>query len=195
MAKKLPEAYYMEKSKGLNDKELFNENFIKSGTMKETNVIDHLDLIPYGGLHKRDATSHCGRHIEIKSMSLGVRESGQIKSLSVHFANISYNTYDRMINNNELVVHGYYNKADLVAIICHDFKDIAKGYLHALKTKGEGKGFTLTIGKFKGCSELVYLTKDKKLFPNYINKSNLIWLNSLKKTNKKYLKMKHLKKS
>jgi hypothetical protein len=192
MAKKLPTAYYMEKSKGLNDEELFNENFIKSGTMKETNVIDHLDLIPYGGLHKRDATSHCGRHIEIKSMSLGTRESGQIKSFEVAFSNISYNTYARMMDNNELVIHGYYNKADLVAIICHDFKDIAKGYLEALETKGEGAGFTLTIGKFKGCSELVYLTKDEKLFPNYINKSNLRWLKSLKKTNKKYLKMKYL---
>jgi hypothetical protein len=195
MAKKLQTAYYMEKSKGLNDEELFNENFIKSGTMKETNVIDHLGLIPYAGKHKRDATSHCGRHIEIKSMSLGTNKSGNIKSFEVAFSAISYKTYARMIDNNELVVHGYYNKADLVAIICHDFKDIAKGYLHALETKGEGAGFTLTIGKFKGCSELVYLTKDKKLFPNYINKSNLIWLNSLKKTNKKYLKMKYLKQS
>jgi hypothetical protein len=195
MAKKLPEAYYMEKSKGLNDKELFNENFIKSGTMKETNVIDHLDLIPYGGTQKRDATSHCGRHIEIKSMSLGSNENGDIKSLVVAFSTISYNTYDRMMNNNELVVHGYYNKADLVAIICHDFKDIAKDYLEALETKGERSTFALSIGKFKDCSELVYLTKDKKLFQNCINNKTLIWLKTLKKTNKKYLKMKYLKQS
>jgi hypothetical protein len=194
MAKKLPAAYYMEKLKGLNDEELFNENFIKSGIMKESNIIDHLDLIPYGGLHDRDATSHCGRHIEIKTMSLGSCKS-QIKSLSVKFSNISYNTFARMINNNELVIHGYYNKADLVAIICHDFKDIAKDYLHALETKGEKSTFSLTIGKFKDCSKLVYLTKDPKLLQNCINKDNFIWLNSLKKTNKKYLKMKHLKKS